>query len=513
MRLRFSEKEIDAFMHSADRPLTPKDVEFLAWSYDSFPHFVYSIYRWAVSKHFGEFVGGPFITDECKFLQENPYTITVEPRGHWKSMRLYAYLMWRLWRNRVDRSNLRVSYFSYRKRLADEHIQNLKYLVDDSVFRALGLIDEKNRADTLARYTWDSNQAFAERKRMIIRPYGLLEFSRGAHSEIVIVDDPLKDDSDPNARTNVWKINSTFVSVVMNIPTRDGCLHVVGTPQTEDDFLFDPNIQKEFIVRIKPAIFTENGEEKALWPQMFPIEKLKQMRESRKIKLRGGVVSTFEQEFMCQPRAAAFSYFDAEMARKAIDVSLPNNDFATTGMKWQPTPSTFCIAGYDPGKKLDPGHFVVLEVVGNQYIQRLSKWFDNVDYFSTDKGYSQIGYIARAHTKFNISTIYADNTRGELYIAEERHLIPNLSCQVISLQKKTEMAQAIDSALMDGSLRLVDDPRQLRQLMNIQQDLSCSRTSEGHGEPLTSIGLPLLSMFYRQGRIEAQRGSYLLSLH
>lgn len=514
MKLKFERKELSIIGHYLARPLRKEEVEALQWSYDSFAYFTYTIYKWAVQKHFEEFIGGQFIIDECEFLQNNDKTITVEPRAHWKSMRFYDYLMWRLWKNRYDRRNIRSSYFSYRKTLAEEHVQTLKYLIGDSIFPALGIIDEKGRADTLARFTWDFNRPSSDRKRFMIKPYGLLEFSRGTHTEIVLVDDPLKDDSDPNARTNVWRINSIFVSVVMNIPTRDGVLHVVGTPQTEDDFLFDKNVQKEFNTRIKPAIHTSNGVEEALWPEMFPLDLLKKMRESRKIKLRGGVVSTFEQEYMCAPRAAAFSYFDHELMSRCIDVSLWNNDFSTIGVKWRPFSGRYCIAGYDPGKRVNPAHFVVLEIYGGHYTQLLSKWFDHVDYSSAGEiGYSQFSYLNKAREKLHITSIMADNTRGELTTAEEQRLIPGLICVTITPKKKMEMAQAIDSAMTDRVLHLIDDPRQTRQLMGIQQDLTCANTSEGHGEPLTTIGLPLSTLYYKQGLIGAKRGSYLMKLH
>jgi hypothetical protein len=514
MKLKFAAKELSLIGRYLNRPLQKEEVEALQWSYDSFAYFTYTVYRWAVARHFEEFVGGQFIIDECDFLQNNDKTITVEPRAHWKSMRLYAYLMWRLWKNRYDRKNVRTSYFSYRKTLAEEHVQTLKYLIGDSFFPAFGLMDEKGRADTLARFTWDSKRPVNDRKRFMIKPYGLLEFSRGTHTEIVLVDDPLKDDSDPNARTNVWRINSIFVSVVMNIPTRDGVLHVVGTPQTEDDFLFDSSVAKEFSVRIKPAIYTEGGEEKALWPEMFPIEKLKKMRESRKIKLKGGIVSTFEQEFMCAPRAAAFSYFDHELMRKCIDISLYNNDYSTIGVKWRPFSGRYCIGGYDPGKRVDPGHFIVLEIYGGHYTQLLSKWFDHIDYSSVGEcGYSQFSYINRAREKLHIGSILADNTRGELEQAMEQKLIGGLICVPITPKKKMELAQSIDSALADGVLHLLDDSRQTRQLMNVQQDLSCAHTSEGHGEPLTSLGLPLSTIYYRGGVMGKGRGSYIMRMH
>jgi hypothetical protein len=514
MKLKFVGKELSLIGRYLGRPLKKDELDALIWSYDSFAYFTYTVYRWAVAKHFEGFTGGQFILDECEFLQAHDKTITVEPRAHWKSMRLYAYLMWRLWKNRYDNKNVRTSYFSYRKTLAEEHVQTFKYLVGDSFFSDFGLIDEKGRADTIARFTWNSNRPVSDRKRFMIKPYGLLEFSRGTHTEIVLVDDPLKDDSDPNARTNVWRINSIFVSVVMNIPTADGVLHVVGTPQTQDDFLFDLNIQKEFTVRIRPAIYKEDGVEKALWPEMFPLERLLKMRESRKIKLKGGVVSTFEQEFMCQPRSAAFSYFEAELMRKCIDISLHNNDYSTIGITWRPFPGRYSIAGYDPGKRVDPGHFIVLEIYGGHYTQLLSKWFDHIDYSSSGEiGYSQFSYITKAKERLHIGSILADNTRGELTTAEEQKLIPGLICVPITPKKKMEMAQAVDSAMMDGVLHLIDDPRQTRQLMGIQQDLTCAHTSEGHGEPLTSLGLPLSTIYYKQGLIGAKRGSYLMRMH
>lgn len=507
--IKLSPDELSRIQRNIGRLLTEDELKQLPYSYDSFAHFTYTIYKWAVEKHFGKFIGGQFIIDECNFLQENKKTITIEPRAHWKSMRFYAYLMWRIWRNRWDRENIRAQYFSYRKLLADEHMRMLKFLIEESVMPSLGLSDEKSKADTIARYVWKGP---GNLRRFSIRAYGLLEFTRGTHSEIVLVDDPLKDDSDPNIRTNVWKINTIFVTVIMNIPVLDGVLHVIGTPQSEDDFYFDTNIQKEFAFRLRPAILTNpDGTERPLWPEMYSLEKLKQMQQSRKVKVSSGVISLFEQEYMCQPRTTTNSYFDLQLLRNCVDESLPFYDLANAH-QWEPVHGGYVLAGYDPGKKSDPGHMAVLEVrPDGSIVQLVSKWFDDVDYIAdTSSQISQFTYLRRASELFRITTIFADNSRGELQVLEEQGALPNLVPVHLSLRKKQEMAQAIDSYVIQGKLKLLNDPRQFRQLMAVQRDLKVTATSEGHGEPLTSIGLPLSAL--AKSTYAPRKGIYLIHM-
>jgi len=505
-QIKLSNKEIAIIQDYLDRPITESETKQLSYSYDSFAHFVYTVYKWSAEKYFGNFIGGKFIIDECNFLQEHKKTITVEPRAHWKSMRFYAFLMWHIWRNRWNQDNVRAQYYSYRKLLADEHVRMTKFLIDESVMPLLGLQDEKSQADTIARYVWKGS---GPAKRFQIRPYGLLEFSRGSHAEIVLVDDPLKDDSDPNIRTNVWKINTLFVTVIMNIPTIDGILHVIGTPQSEDDFFFDPNIQTEFAFRLRPAILVdEKGNERPLWPEMYSLEVLQRMRESRKVKLKSGVVSFFEQEYMCAPRTSTNSYFDAQLLRQCV-TTMESYDLGTAH-EWEPVPGAYVLAGYDPGKKSDPGHFAVLEVRPDGcVVQLVSKWFDDVDYIAdTSSQVSQFTYLRRATELFRINTIFADNSRGELELLQEQGSMPNLIPVHLSLKKKLAMAQAIDSYVIKGQLKLVNDQRQFRQLMAVQRDLSVVNTPDGHGEPLTSLGLPLSAI--SRAVMAPRKGIYLI---
>lgn len=494
MQLHFSQTSLRKIQNHIGRRLTRLEVEALAGSCDRFYLFVQSIYRWAMVEHYGEFVGGNYIRDSCRWMQSNPWTLYLGPREHWKSSRYYAYLMWQLWRNRFMpfTKDFRVLYGSYRFKLSEEHIYNVKELITSSVMGDLGLVDEKGHAEGLARYTWDGKHKFR------VKGFGMLEGIRGGHAEITMVDDALRDEKNPNTKTMVYQINELFVKVVMSIPINHsdhiGELHVIGTPQTEEDFYFDQNVLKEFAHKYEPSIYTVNGEEFALWPERHSLASLQKKRETRKVQTRGGAVSFFDQEYMCKPRTSANSYFDADILQS--DHALMNMDFWTfpgQNIPFDPT-YRFSVAGYDPGKKVHPGHFVVLEVTRDGKLrQLLSKWFDHIDYtVPGPQGYSQLGYILLAIEKFGIGTTYADNTRGELTTVIEQNLIPGLEPIHISNPIKNAMAVELDSALASRRLTLCPDERQLRSLACLQGDLAIVQTQDGHGEAFTSLGLPTL---------------------
>lgn len=494
MQVHFNDTSKKTIQRHIGRRLTRLEEEALSGSYDRFYLFVQSIYKWAMEEHYGEFVGGNYIRESCRWMQSNPWTLYLGPREHWKSSRYYAYLMWQLWRNRFKpfTKDFRVLYGSYRFKLSEEHIYNIKELIASSVMGDLKLKDEKSHAEGLARYTWDG------KNKLRIKGFGMLEGIRGGHAEITMVDDALRDEKNPNAKTMVYQINELFVKVVMSIPINHsdhiGELHVIGTPQTEEDFYFDQNVLKEFAHKYEPSIYVVDGVEYALWPERHSLASLQKKRETRKVQTRGGAVSFFDQEYMCKPRTAANSYFDADILQS--DHGLQNMDFWTFPGQNIPFDPTYAltVGGYDPGKKVHPGHFVVLEVTRDGKLrQLLSKWFDHIDYtVPGPQGYSQLGYILQAIEKFGIGSLYVDNTRGELTTVIEQNLIPGLEPIHINNMLKNTMAVELDSALASRRLLLCPDERQLRSLSALQGDLSLVQTQDGHGEAFTSLGLPVV---------------------
>jgi hypothetical protein len=535
MKLRITQKTGRKIREVIGRSISRQEMICLQNSIEDFPSFTSSIYKWAVEAKFGSYVGGQYVDDACKFLQSNPWTLYVGPRAHFKSMRFYAKNMWDLWRYRFlpaeDTPDLRITkdfrvfYGSYKKKLADQHIYQIKELVRASVMPTLGLVDEKDDAETIARWTWDKGRRNKHKYR--IETFGMLEGIRGGHSERVYVDDPFKDPKSMAAPTGIYEINQLFVGTVMQIPVPAGELHVIGTPQTEIDFFFDSNVLTAFkrpdgspAWRYEKAIMQRGEEQYALWPEMWSLDKLLQMRASRKVRMKGGLISLFEQEFMCQPRSGATSYFgDLKINH---DANMSNMDWAT-----RPFPRNWVyqgkhiIAGYDPGKKVHPAHLTVLQYQNRHYFQLLSKWFDHVDYTVPDSelGYSQFSYINECVSLFGIGDVYADNTHGELSQAEELlnsgdpySTIYNLRPMTINTKTKVGIAIELDSALAAGRLHLVEDERQIRSLLAVQGDLSIIEGADHHGEAFTSLGLPIMSVEGTTGKMDMtlQAGMFLI---
>ena len=512
-------KQISAAL---ERPVKNWEVQLLEKSIYDLKAFTATIYRWAVERKFGHFTAGAYIWRMCDFLMQNNWTLYVGPRAHFKSMRFYDLVLWDLWRYKflplIDplhtTRDFRVLYGSYKKNLADEHILQIKELVKNSIMPDLGLSDHKKDAETLATWTWDGGK-----HKFRIKTFGMLEGLRGGHSERVYVDDPFKDPKSITAPTGIFEINGLFTGTVMSIPVDSpyemGQLHVIGTPQTEVDFFYDPNILRAFTrpdgspsYLYERAIMHKDGQEVPLWPEMYPLEKLYEMRRSRKVRLQGGTISLFEQEYMCQPRSSATSYFSH--IKIIPDQNMRNLVFATRQVPEFIWSGKQIIAGYDPGKKVHPAHFVVLHYMNRHYFQLLSKWFDHVDYAVPDQntGYSQFSYINKAVNFFGIGVVYGDNTHGELAQAEElgnqgseTSTIFNLQPITINREMKTRIGIELDTVLSSGRLHLVDDDRQVRSLNAVQGDLSIVEGTDHHGEGFTSLGLPIVHMEAQAGRM------------
>ncbi len=533
-KIKLSSKLKKKISASLEKPLRQREIQELENSFWDLKSFTNTVYRWAVEKKFGGFTSGRYVNRMCDFLQSNPWTLYVGPRAHWKSMRFYDLNLWDIWRYqflpKIDpvhtTRDFRVLYGSYKKNLADEHILQIKELVINSIMPDLGLRDAKKDAETLATWSWDNGV-----HKFRIKTFGMLEGVRGGHSERVYVDDPFKDPKSITAPTGIFEINGLFTGTVMSIPVDSpyevGQLHVIGTPQTEVDFFYDPNILRAFTrangspaYLYEKAIMLTNGQETPLWPEMYSLEKLHEMRRSRKVRLQGGTISLFEQEYMCQPRSSATSYFSH--IKILPDQHLRNLDFATKAIPEFIYSGKSIIAGYDPGKKVHPAHFVVLHYQNRHYFQLLSKWFDHVDYSVPDQdtGYSQFTYINKAVNFFGIGVVYGDNTHGELAQCEElgnngeeTSTIFNLQPIIINREMKTRIGIELDTVLSSGRLHLLDDDRQLRSLNAVQGDLSIVEGTDHHGEGFTSLGLPIVHMEAQAGRMNMAQapGMYFMS--
>ena len=403
----------------------------------------------------------------------------VTGRDHFKSTRLYADVMWRLFSERD--TGFEAWYFSYAHKLAAYHLIKLKKMIQQNVFYS-GINDLKPMADGVLSYTWDDPKN-PNAKIMTVQPSGLLSFKRGIHAEHIYVDDPFQDESDKKIDpTNIIKINNIMKSNLMSMVKKGGTCRVVGTPQTEHDFFFDPNMREKFVAWVSPAIVDEVNKI-AIWPEWKNYDELVGLRNILGERI-------FNKEYMALPASAVDSYIDKQML---LDVSTLepyqwshhlelNNEMVT--------------AGFDIGQKAHPSHLAVwlhkfvydehTQETQKVYIQIYQKWFDHWEYTK------QIDFINTAIEFFNISELRYDDTRGEFTGFREQGILSDRAVPVV-LNSKNEAAMAanMNSLVETKRATFINERRQINQLLAVNSDLKAVASPEGHGDAFWSNGMGL----------------------
>jgi hypothetical protein len=492
-------------------------------TYNSFHAFMEKIFSHAVIAKYGRWVSGEYVKKSAEFLQQNKRTMHVAPRGHQKSFLNYAYIMWKIWKNKKDKKNIRIDYISYNQDLAGSHVGNIKELINKSFFLSEGLYDFDSTATLKAKYAWPDPDSKKEQLPIIeIGAYGIMGGLRGGHPQIAILDDPYADDQkrasgaiEPDI---VKKINSIFEKTILPMPLFDGELHIVGTPQSYADLWYTSKYEKvkeedtlKFVIKVEPAYknyswrdkkYMEGVPEEALWPEMFPLSGLHQQEE-----LQGR--QQFAQEYLLEPRSSADAFFEVDRIDKSIVFGLEDNLLNyESGLGFKPFKKDDFIgikfyAAFDPGKAKHPSQFVVFSYENGVLRQILSKWMDSWDYSYTEEGKpSQFKYVADAVNYFGISKVFSDDTNGVLTAAIERNEIPNMIPMKISHSMKNRMAIALQKHLGKPTLRLLPDDRQKRALQAVQNDrLRILEGRDNHGESFTTLGFLVASI------LEAGKGT------
>lgn len=424
----------------------------------SFDYFVSNIF----SLSFEKFVDGEFITKTANFLQNHDWTMRVSGRDHFKSTSLYAYFMWDLLRFSDTEYDREYQYFSYQRDMAAYHIGNIKDLIKRNEYFK-GMKDMKTQAEGVIKYSWDGYNFIT------LDPHGMTSFKRGLHCNGgIFVDDPFQDPADMLNPKVVLRINDVFKTQMLAIPNRGASFHVVGTPQTNDDFFFDDKLKKNFEIRILPAIKDERKKE-ALWPEWITYEELKKKEEMMGEKI-------FAKEYMCSPVYAENTFFtDKQMDKMMVDIlNFPYS-------KKRDAKGKDIIGGWDLGKHRHPAHFTVFEIDGDKWKQIHNKFFDNVDYEE------QLEYIYEAIDCLEIDWVYYDASRGELEVKEEKNeLAKELEPVKFTLKKKRALATELDKKVTNGNIKLIADNRQRRSFLSVLNDLKAIETPEGHGDAFFS---------------------------
>ncbi len=440
--------------------------EIIIRAVQSFEFFIDNIFRLS----FENFVGGEFIDKTANFLQNHNRTIRVSAKDHFKSTSLYAHFMWQLLKHADTKIDREYHYFSYKGEMAAYHIGKIKDSIKLNPFYE-NLRDLKSTAEGVVKYRWeDSDRTFK------LTPQGLLGFNRGLHCNGgVYVDDPFQDPANKLEPKVISRVNDIMRRQVIDIPNKNAFLHIVGTPQTKDDFFFDKKFLVRFESRVLPAI-QDSKNKIVLWTEWMDWDELRARRNERGSKI-------FNQEYLCSPVYSENTFFTEEQVdRMMFDIlNYPFNE------PRDPKDNDI-IGGWDLGKHRHPAHFSIFEVKGNKddWTQIHQHFFDGVDYKD------QLEYIRLAIDNLQIDRLYYDNTRGELEVKEETGELPKELIGVnLGLKKKNALATEFDKLQTNAKIRLIADGRQKRSLLSVLNDLKAMETQEGHGDAFFSICLAL----------------------
>lgn len=437
------------------------------------------------------------------------------PRLHLKSTILgRGYLFWRFFSEGQD---VDAFYFDYKKPLAEEHVQFLKEdieknpycrfwvdnnptatsIIDATVsFREAGpdVVDiaageaareKKEEEGDATRKTWRA-QCEAE---------GIMAATRGRHPKIVICDDILSDFANPAESTEIARITQIFEHTIKSLPTMDGVLGVVGTPQAPSDILHKLEDDPIFWCGKFPAV-QDYENKKVLWPEMYSFDRLMTIKRSI-------TEPAFLVEYQLYPREAIDQFLKTESIEACLSDTLQR--FVPMEDQTFDNPDGLAVyGGMDVGKQIHPSHIVFfVEMTPEQgqeqgwLLQIYEQWVDHMPYNE------QVNLLNDLIRYFNPVRFYFDNTRSEL---EDRGLTKratgfkfkkNIKASMATLlQKRMENTQfhhemeGGDPAAGPGLILYgPEDSRQVQSLKQVKKDLTASETEIGHGDAFFSLAL------------------------
>lgn len=424
--------------------------------------------RHIFSFSFDKFIDGDFLRTVAEHHDNYDWTMAISARDHFKSTRFYAEVMYEIFTTQKD---IEAHYFSYQGGMSKYHIAKIKKMIENNPFFPENMfIDLTKDAQGTIRMSNAYGATYS------LTPQGLLSFKRGIHADRIYVDDPLKDPENKLAPTAVLKINGIIKTELIAMVKEGGKCRIVGTPQTNSDFFFDPELNTRFNTTIRPAIINEANKE-VIFPEWKSYEKLCDIRNTIGEKV-------FNQEYMCVPSYSEDSFIERKKLQACVDTELANQ--RAYGGEYD------VVGGMDLGKKAHPSHIALYErrrdnATGKwKYKQLLSKWLDHVEYRQ------QLEIVKGLCEDFNVVKLRYDNTRAEFEAFAEQGLLPRcMEAVVFGMRKNQEMAVSFETVVNEQRCSLINDSRQIDQILQVNSELQAVESPMGHGDSFWSNALAL----------------------
>ena len=463
-------------------PLSPEELAIVAIARQHFWFFLENVYVHSFAEMTymnddGQQVAygfnDPLHREWAMVEQYNPRLCLMAPRNHLKTtVMAQGFAFWQMFRVKPGRVE-DILYLSYKAQLAAEKIEDLLRMIRSNPF-CRHWKDQKPQAMTQIHFHVNFGEGTIGEAQMISG--GIFGSTRGRHPTTTICDDILSDFANPLSSQELNRITRIFRRSIMSLPPNpDNPLIVVGTPQAYEDVLHLIAGLDDWMWLSYPAIVDEKNEV-VQWPEKYSYGRLKRIQ-------RDVGRTAFEVEYQLTPVQVLDQFFTREDILNVIDAKLmawpldevfKKTDLATYG-------------GFDVGRKIHPSHIsVLLELPSGTLVQLFSEFLDQMRYPA------QIKMLNDVAVTFNLSRGYFDATFNAL---EDRGLKSVWRGRAFNKKLKADMATLFEKRVVappdDCGIILLNDLRQMRQIVSVDKELKAATTVDGHGDAFWSNGLAI----------------------
>tara|TARA_R100000988_G_scaffold29757_1_gene15182 strand:- start:2164 stop:3582 length:1419 start_codon:yes stop_codon:yes gene_type:complete len=290
----------------------------------------------------------------------------IASRDHGKSVFFRVYLLWKMAYN----PGTEVLFFSHSQHQSIDHMAKL----DELIMMTPALAHLKPVRG------W-AKQLFKMSNKSSIRAMSIGKAVRGAHPDIVILDDILSSEAD----TQLKSISTWFYTALLPVLHHTAQLCVVGTPFSFTDLYAELRGLEGYCVGEYPAINETTGE--PLWPERWNLDALNTRR--------GEMTSiAFTREYLCKPIASEASLFPEEVLEQVKDETL--------ALSYYPEPDVALnyYIGWDPAISADRrADYTCMIVIGMD--ENRHKRVVHVHHEKNMDFNQQISKIIELNTRFN----------------------------------------------------------------------------------------------------------------
>jgi phage terminase large subunit-like protein len=396
-------------------------------------------------KYFFEDICGFQLADFHKewyeMSEDHNKTCVIASRDHGKSVFYRCYLLWKMAYN----EGTEVLFFSHSQHQSIDHMAKMDELIMTTP--ALEHLKPKRGwAKQLFRFTNKSS----------IRAMSVGKAVRGAHPDIVVLDDILSSE----AQTQLKAVAQWFYTALLPVLHHTAQLCIVGTPFSFTDLYAELKGLSGYSVKEYPAINEKTGD--PLWPERWSLDALNSRRNEM-------TSIAFTREYLCQPLSSEESLFPEEMIANAKDDSI--------ALTYYPDPdeSLNYYIGWDPAispdRKADYTCMIVIGMDENRHKKIVHVHHEKGMDFS-----SQIDKIIELNVRFSPVIIELETNNFALAFKQVLNEVSDLPVKPFSMSrmKKEALIHTLQLHFEQGHLKIpyMDEGATRRHMNTLITELS-----------------------------------------